>query len=125
MGKMRERSNSKNNVAGKKKLNRFCGDCGARPLTGTKEDAFKYSRGNTWTCKIKRGEKEVTLVRCNKCEECKVADANKKWKLCKDCGAGVKQEKSQAGSGKKERGIGERGRSNRGPSKTVKKEESG
>ena len=122
-GRMRERSNSKNNVAGRKKLNRFCCDCGARPLTGTMEDAFKYSKGNKWTCKIKGEDVETTFVGCNKCGECKVADANKKWKLCRNCGAGVKQEKRFAGGGKKERGIGERRRSSREPGKWVKKEE--
>ena len=49
----------------------------------------------------------------------KVADTNKKWKLCRDCCAGMKQEKSFAGEGEKERSLGER---SRGPSKWVKKE---
>lgn len=118
---MRDRSNSKNNVAGRKKFSRFCADCGSRPLTGTKEDAFKYSKGNIWRCKVKGEDKETTFVRCNKCGGCKVAAENKKVKLCRECAAGVKMEKSQGG-GKKERGIGEKRRSNRGPSKSAKKE---
>lgn len=55
--------------------NRFCIECGIRPLTGTRDDVHKYGKGNEWE------QDGITFVRCLKCGQC----ARRRWRWVGEC----------------------------------------